>query len=211
MVNQTQALETLSYLLGENNVPTSSVITSRKNFLQRTLEEIYRAHPWNFAKANATLTFASGIATLPTDFDAQHKIYSYFYNGQIQTELREINVGDSDMWEDNDNKFWVEHISDGTYAVKTKDTNYTDAVVYYQTVAPTINASIYTPFPDQMTLALGARRYVKLGQNPDADISQDEALFQKRLNENIAASQVNRPLRKHRSIYKANNYRMGEV
>lgn len=211
MINQTQVMETLSYLLGENNVPTSSVAQSRKNFIQRSLEEIYRAHPWNFSKETATLNFSNGIATLPTTFDAQHKIYSYFYNGDTQTELREINIGDSDMWEVQDYKFWVEHVGDGTYAVKTKDTNYDTAVVVYQSVAPVINASVYSPFPDQMTVALGARRYVKLGQNPDADISQDEALFQKRLNENIAASQVNRPLRKHRSIYRANNYRLGEI
>jgi hypothetical protein len=197
MINQTQVMETLSYLLGENNVPTSSVAVSRKN-------------PWNFSKETATLNFSSGLATLPATFDAQHKIYAYFYNGDTQTELREINIGDSDMYMDLDYKFWVEHVGDGMYAVKTKDTNYTTAVVAYQTVAPTINATVYTPFPDQMTVALGARRYVKLGQNPDADISQDEALFQKRLNENIAASQVNRPLRKHRSVYRANNYRVGE-
>lgn len=204
-------METLSYLLGENNVPTSSVATSRKNFIQRSLEEIYRAHPWNFAKSTATINFSNGLATLPSDFDAQHKIYSYFYNGTTQTELREINIGDSDMWQDNDYKFWVEHVGNGTYAVKTKDTGYTTAVVTYQATAPVINASVYTPFQDQMAIALGARRYVKLGQNPDADISQDEALFQKRLNENISASQVNRPLRKHRSVYRANGYRLGEA
>jgi hypothetical protein len=204
-------METLSYLLGENNVPTSSVATSRKNFIQRTLEEVYRAYPWSFSKETATLNFSSGLATLPSDFDAQHKIYSYFYNGDTQTELREINIGDSDMWQDYDYKFWVEHVADGTFVVKTKDTGYTTAVVTYQALPPTISPTVYTPFLDQMTLALGARRYVKLGQNPDADISQDEALFQKRLNENIAATQVNRPLRKHRSIYRANGYRLGEV
>lgn len=211
MVNQTQVMETLSYLLGENNVPTSSVANSRKNFIQRSLEEIYRAYPWAFSKTTATLNFSNGLATLPADFDVQHKIYSYFYNGDTQTELREINVGDSDMWKDYDYKFWVEHIADGTYVVKTKDTQYPSAVVTYQAIAPTINATVYTPFNDQMTIALGARRYVKLGQNPDADISQDEALFQKRLNESIAAHQVNRPLRKHRSIYRANGYRLGEA
>jgi len=211
MINQTQIMETLSYLLGENNVPTSSVATSRKNFIQRTLEEIYKAYPFPFAQANVTLTFSSGTATLPSDFDAQHKIYAYFYNGDTQTELREVNIGDSDMWNDYDYKFWVEHIADGTFAVKTKDTGYSTAVVSYQVIPPTINASVYTPFPDQMTVALGARRYVKLGQNPDADISQDEALFQKRLNENIAAYQTNRPLKRRRAIYKANNYRLGEV
>lgn len=211
MVNQTQVMETLSYLLGENNVPTSSVATSRRNFIQRSVEEVYRAYPWTFAQATATLAFVDGLATLPANFDIQHKVYAYFYNGDTQTALTEVNVGDSDWYVDSDYKFWIEHLGNNTYGVKTKDTTYSSAVIKFQTMAPNINATVYTPFPDQMTLALGARRYVKLGQNPDADISQDEALFQKRLTENIAAQQVNRPLRKHRSIYKANNYRLGEV
>lgn len=204
-------METLSYLLGENNVPTSSVATSRRNFIQRTLEEIYRSYPWSFAQANATLNFDNGLATLPADFDSQHKLYAYFYSGDTQNEVREINLADSDMWRTGDNKFWVEHIGDGRFAIRTKDIAYSDLAISYQVTAPAINASVYTPFTDQMTVALGARRYVKLGQNPDADISQDEALFQKRLTENIAASQTNRPLKKRRHIYKANNYRLGDV
>lgn len=211
MINQTQAMETLSYLLGENNVPTSSVATSRKNFIQRTLEEIYRAYPWTFASVKTTLTITNGQASIPDDFDPQHKIYAYFDQGDNQYAVREINIGDSDMYEDGDNTMWLESDGDNDYILVTKDTNYSTITIKYQTLAPTISTTESTPFPDLMTLALGARRYVKLGQNPDADISQDEALFQKRLNENIAAVQVNRPLRKHRAIYKANNYRLGEV
>jgi hypothetical protein len=203
-------METLSYLLGENAVPTSGIATSRRNFIQRTLEEVYRAYPWPFAGANATLTVSGGTATMPSDFDWQHKVYAYFYSGDTQTGLEEINIGDSDMYVANQYKFWLEPIDESTYVLKTKDTVYDTALVKYQSVAPTINASVYTPFADTMSLALGARRYVKLGQNPDADISQDEALFQKRLNENISAVQVNRPLRKGRRIYNANGYRLGE-
>lgn len=209
MINQTTILETLSYLLGENSVPTSSVVDSRKRFIQHTLEEIYRAYPWTFAQGTATLTFSSGLATMPADFDSQHKVYSYFTDGSDQTVVTEINVGDQDMWQTGDYKFWIEPLDETTYLLKTKDTNYTDLVIKYQKEVPTINASVYTAFPDANTVALGARRYVKLGQNPDADISQDEALFQKRLTENIAAQQLGRPLKRNRKIYYANNYRLG--
>lgn len=209
MINQTTILETLSYLLGENSVPTSSIVDSRKRFIQHTLEEIYRAYPWTFAQGTATLTFSGGLATMPSDFDSQQKVYSYFTNGDQQTTVTEINVGDQDMWETGDYKFWIEPLDETTYLLKTKDNNYTDLTIKYQKQVPTINASIATPFPDAMTVALGARRYVKLGQNPDADISQDEALFQKRLTENIAAQQLGRPLKKNRKIYYANNYRLG--
>ena len=211
MTTQAQIQATLAYLLGENNTPTGALATTRENFIQRTLEEIYRAYPWQFAGATATLTFASGIATLPANFDYQHKLYAYFYSGDTQTGLEEINFGDQDMYRDNDNRYWVEHIQNGVYKIVTKDTNYDTAVVKYQTVAPSLNATTGTPFSDISALALGARRYVKIGENPDADISQDEALFQKRLNESIAASQLNRPLKRHRKVYHANNYRLGDA
>ena len=210
MITQTQALTTLSYLLGENSVPTSSILDSRKNFIQNTLNEIYRAYPWSFAQANATLTFASGVATLPTDWDYQHKIYGYFYNGSDQTPLTEINIGDSDQYIQNQYKFWIEHVVDDTYIIRTKDTAYSTAIISYQTKVPTLSSTVSTPFNDANVIALGAKRYVKATENPDADISQDEALFQKRLNEAIAAVQVNRPLRKSRKVYYANNYHLGE-
>jgi len=209
MVTQTQILTTLSYLLGENSVPTTTVLDSRKNFIQNTLNEIYRAYPWSFAQNLATLTFSGGVATLPADFDYQHKLYGYFYDGSNQTALEEINIGDSDMYVQNQYKYWIEHVTDDTFQIRTKDTSYTTAVISYQAEVPTLSSTVSTPFNDANVIALGAKRYVKASENPDADISQDEALFQKRLNEVISAVQVNRPLRKHRSIYAANNYRLG--
>lgn len=209
-VNQTDAMLTLSYLLGENSVPTSSIADARKRFIQMTVDEIYRAYPWSFAATTATLTVSNGLATLPADFDFQHKLYGYFYNGNTQTSLEEINIGDSDMYVQNQYRFWVQHIGNGVYQIRTKDTDYSNVIVSYQTIAPTLNASIGTPINDVGVIAQGARRYVKMSENPDADISQDEALFQRRLTEIIAATQVNRPLRKHRSVYGANNYRLGE-
>lgn len=210
MINQTTILETLSYLLGENSVPTSAIVDSRKRFIQKTLEEVYRSYPWTFSQGTVTLSIASGTATMPSNFDAQHKATAYFFTGDIQTEVREINVADQELFRQNDYKYWLEPQTDGTYLLKTKDNTYSSVVVRYQQEVPSVNATVYTPFQDDLTLALGARRYVKLGQNPDADISQDEALFQKRLSENIAAVQISRPLKRNRKIYYANNYRLGE-
>lgn len=209
MINQTTIMETLSYLQGENTVPTTGV-DNRRRFIQKTLEEVYRAYPWTFASATATLTVSNSIATLPSDLDYQHKVYAYFYDGDDETEVYEISEADRDGFQQNDYKFWLTPQSDGTYLLNTKDSNYSQVIVNYQTVAPEINASIQTPFADDMTVALGARRYVKLGQNPDADISQDEALFQKRLTENIAAVQLSRPKKMVRKIYEANDYVLGE-
>ena len=63
MINQTTILETLSYILGENSVPTSAIVDSRKRFVQKTLEEVYRSYPWTFSQGTATLSISAGLAT----------------------------------------------------------------------------------------------------------------------------------------------------
>lgn len=181
----------------------------RGEFVQDTLQEIYRAYPWPFATTRTTLTVASGVASLPTTFDYQGSTEAYFYQGTTKTPLDILNEIDQVNYSDGDNKYWFEAQTDGTYLFKTGNTNFSSVVLKYQTLAPVVNASIATPFNDPMTVALGARRYVKISQDPNSDVSQDEALFQKRLNENIAAVQVNNPKRKIRFIGNANSYRMG--
>jgi hypothetical protein len=207
-VTQQDLLLTLTYFMGESSIPTAAT-ESRKNFIQRTLEEVYRAYPWSFASVTTTLTFTNGQATMPDDFDDQHKVYSYKQSGSNQYEVKEINFGDQDLYEEGDNKFWMLSDTSDGYTINTKDGT-TSVTIKYQSKCPMLSANTNTSFADQTTVALGAKRYVKLGQNPDADVSQDEALFQKRLTENIAAANVNRPLRKHRSRYASNGYRLGE-
>lgn len=205
--NQTDFMTTLSYLLGERTVP-SVAVEGRRQFIQDSLNEVYRSYAWPFAKERTSLAVASGVASLPSGFDYQHKLEAYYTSGNTDINMEEIMETDKPLYQDGDKKYWIEAQSDGTYLFKTKD-NIDTVFVTYQGVAPSITASITTPFDDTMTVALGAKRYVKAAQDPNADIAQDEALFQKRLQENIAATQVNRPTRKLKFAHRANNYRVG--
>lgn len=184
--------------MGERTV-NSTTSTPRSDFIQQTLEECYRAYPWRFATANATLTISSGIATLPTNLDISHQLYATYFTGTTEIRLEEIDPADKLDANDGDNQTWLTAQSDGTYLLNTKDTTPTSVIVRHQTLAPSINASVATPYPNKMTLALGSRRFVKLGQNPDADISQDEGLFQKTLARDIAAHQIPSPRKMRRS------------
>lgn len=187
---QSGLLTTLAYLMGERTV-NATTSAPRGDFLQKTLEECYSAYPWKFARTTATLTVASQIATLPTTYDNAHPLHvSYFDSSSNEHVLDEIDLADRDKVADGDLAYWLTAQSDGSFLLNTKDTAATQVVVDYQQVAPTISDSVGTPYPSGMTLALGARRFVKLGQNPDADISQDQALFEKYLNNDIAGEQV---------------------
>lgn len=206
--NVTDVLTTLAYLMGERTVQTATTAI-RTNFIQKTLEEVYRAYRWPFATVNASVAVNAGVASLASNFDPQHGLSGYFYQGTTQTTLYPISPIDQTGYEAGDYRYWLEAQSDGTFLFKTKDSTYDALNGIYQTKAPTINASIATPFDDDMTLALGARRYIKLSQDPNADIGQDEALFQKRLQENIAATQVGNPKRRIRFLGQANGHRTG--
>ncbi len=205
---QTDYLLTLAYLMGEGTVQASTV-APRGQFIQSTLDEIYRAYKWPFATSRATISFTGQVASLPTNFDYQPGLDAYFYSGSEEIPLEVINEYDRTNWEINDYRYWLTAQTDGTFLLNSKDTGYTAVVVKYQTRAPVVAASVGSAFDDSMTVALGARRYIKLSQDPSADISQDEALFQKRLRENIAAVQVGNPKRRLRFISHARGYRIG--
>jgi hypothetical protein len=185
---QDDILLTLSYLRGERTVPTSNV-EGRKEFIQQTLHEVHAAYPWKFAEVNTTLTVVAGIATLPSGTTLEHEISVSDVSGDIETEWTNLDVADRRLTAVGDKAFWITPLTDDMFQINTKATVDT-ILVKYQGVEPTINASITTQYPDRLTLALGANRFVKLSEDPDADLSQDDTLFQNRLNKNIAAQNM---------------------
>lgn len=198
-VNQDDVMTTLSYLRGENSVPTSNV-EGRKNFIQRTLEEVYRAHPWKFAAKMTTLTVdASGIASLPSDLTLDHDVNVTKTVGTDEIPLERINVADRDKVEEGDGVYWIESRGDAFYNLYTYE-DITQITIGYQSLPPEINASIGTPYLDRLALALGANRWVKMSEDPQADISQDDILFRNQLQQSIAGESRNMPRRQRRNL-----------
>ena len=189
--SQDDILLTLSYLRGERTVPTANV-EGRKEFIQQTLHEVHTAFPWKFAEVNATLSIVSNVATLPSGTTLEHEISVSDVDGDTEYDWNAIDVGDRNLAQTGDRSFWVTALGSDRYQINTKATVST-ILVRYQGVEPTINASITTQYPDRLTLALGANRFVKLSEDPDADLSQDDALFKNRLNANIASQNMSRP------------------
>ena len=196
--SQTDFLTTLAYLMGERTV-NSSTSAPRSDFVQDTLKEAYSAFPWRFARATATLIVDGGLATLPTNYDNNQIARAQFVNAD-PVDLKEIDPDDDTSVNAGDRFAWIEVLDDGeTYVLKTKDSDVDVVSFRYQRQAPNL-ASDTTPYPNKMTIALGARRYVKLGQNPDADISQEQATFEKALAADVAAHQLAVPRKKRRQV-----------
>ena len=208
---QNDFLTNLAYLMGERSV-NSTTSTSRADFIQTALADAYKAYPWRFARANATLTVTSGIATLPTDYDNNHLAYAKYDNGDVAEDIDFVDADDEDDLADGDRAAWVEAIGDGDrYILKLKDSDVATLRFRYQKLAPTLStASVGTPYFNKRTISLGARRDVKLGQNPDADISQDQAIFEREVAKDIASHQVNAPRKRRKTAQDKTNRATGD-
>lgn len=210
LVYQGDVMNTLSYLLGEKTVPSTGT-EGRKDFIQRTLNEIYTGTQWKFNEALATLSVASGLASLPTNLSLDQNMFVYALDSNGNpTDLELADVGDQDAINIGDNKYWItSYTGDGSYVLNTKELVST-IVVDYQKLAPILGPSVGTPFKNVMTLALGAKRYVRMSQDPEADISQDEALFQTRLKEDVRALQLSQPRIRRKSAQSISGYHTGD-
>jgi len=196
-------LTTLAYLMGER-ASNSSTASQRADFLQSALHDVYGTYPWSFAQANATLTLSNGMATLPTNYDPRHAAYGKFSQSSTEIRLDEISAYDNDQLVDGDRAMWIEPIDggDGTrYGVHTKDSDVSTVLLRYQKVEPILDSAdtVGTPYPNKRTIALGAKIYVKSGQNPDADVSQEEAQYEKAKSQDVAQYQVQAPRRRRRT------------
>lgn len=190
----------LAYMMGERAVNTTTA-GSRSTFIQDALQDAYKAYPWRFARANATLIVDNGLATLPTNYDDSHIAYAKFDNGGAADDLHLIDPDDEDEVQDGSRLAWIEAIGDGDrYVIKLRDSDVSVLRFRYQKLPPVLSVTSQgTPYPNKATIALGARRYVKLGQNPDADISQDQKIFERELAKDIAAHQVPAPRKSRRT------------
>lgn len=213
-ITQTDVLQDMSYLLGEASIPTSG-IDDRKAFIQRGLERIARLYDFNemYAIATVSLTANANIYTgsLPSDAAESPSMDVRVINSGSNDDyiFQSIPYQDRDTYENGDYKYWLTG-SAKDYTLNTKD-NVGNVTVRYLQAAPTINASVSTTFPSSIVIARAALVYYRQAENPLADISQDEALFQRELEEVMARQNRNNPVSRAKGIQELNNDFTGRV
>jgi hypothetical protein len=213
-ITQNDVLLDMSYLLGEQSIPTSG-IEDRKRFIQAALERVYDKFNWDEARAISTLTMtASGnlyVGTLPSDVGRSPELEVRVPNSGTNDDYiyEQIPYDEQDNYSAGDYKYWITG-SEGDFTLNTKDSA-SNLVVRYTQKAPSINASVSTTFPSSMVIARGALVYYKQAENPLADVSQDEAFFQSELQELVAKQNRNRPQKRVKSVQEVNGQYLGRV
>jgi len=203
-VNQVLVMQDLSYLLGESSVPSSGV-DDRKRYIQLALERVYRAYDFPMDKVTATVSMVGGIATLPTTIHQDAILQARIIKSGVGTDqvFTQVDWSEMDSYPSGQYKYWLNGY-EGTYVLTSSETSTTDTLtLFYENVAPQINASISTPFPSSMCLARGALVYYRQAEDPQADISQEEYLFQQELDEVIAQYNRSRPQRRAKTLHEA--------
>ena len=209
--NLTTVMEDLSFLLGESSVPSTGT-EDRQRFIQRALDRVYRAYDFPMNKVTATIAMVSGIATLPTNVHQDSIL-----------DIREVvaGVGNDKIYkvvpyEELDNYPAGSYMAsldgyEGTYVLTTSENTNGTLKLRFTTTSPTINASISTPFPSSMALARGALVYYRQAEDPQADISQEEYIFQQELDEVIAQYNRSRPQPRAKTLHEITGTYPGDI
>jgi hypothetical protein len=209
--NQTTVMEDLSYLLGESSIPSTGV-EDRKRFIQRALDRVYRAYDWPMNKVTATVSMVAGIASLPSNVqqDSIIDIRSVQSGTGDDHIFQGVPYGELDNYPSGTYRYRLTGY-EGTYVLQSSETTTDTLQLYYETTSPIINASISTPFPSSMCLARGALVYYRQAEDPQADIAQEEALFQQELDEVISQYNRSRPQPRAKTLHEAMGTYPGDI
>lgn len=198
-----QVMLDLSFLLGETSVPIPYG-PDRMAFIQRALDRVYRNFNWDLADIITTITLVNGAAPAPIDLNINDPILDLRKKNDQpglgvggDYVFTKIDYSLQDNYGPEDYVYWITG-SPGAYIINTANngdsaTANAALTIKYMATSPAINLSIGTPFPSSMALARGALAYYRQAEDPQADISQVEALFQKEVEEVIGSQIRNQP------------------
>lgn len=211
-ITLTDVQQDLSYLLSEQSVPSTGT-ENRQRFIQRALERAYRAYDFPMNKVTATIQMTNGVSGTLTFIGQDsvldvRQVVSGSHNDNIYYQ---IPYEEQDSYAQGSYRYWLTGY-EGAYVINTTESTTSPILtVRYTTVVPQINASIPTPFPSSMCLARGALIYYRQAEDPQADIAQEEALFQQELDEVIAAYNRSRPAPRGKTLHEREGTYVGDI
>lgn len=215
-LTQDNILQTMSYHLGEATIPSSGT-DDRKEFIQHALERVLDAYPFDPLFSVATVSIAASgnlyQGSFPTNMKQNSRLDVRVINSGTGDDYiyDEVPYTDQDSYVAGDYKFWRLGL-EGVQTLNTRDTP-AAVTVRYETLAPSINASISVSLAPRFknVIALGALVDFRLSENPLADIAVDEAKFQLHLREAIAAQSRREPQHRFKSIAETTGHQTGEI
>ncbi len=155
-------------LLGNLNGEESPAnTTSRDNFINITIDDVWGRYQWPFRRATSNLTFINGVATLPTDFDIDGFYDLRLDDTNVYTLIEESYEGNY-----HKNVCWITGNT-----INIKETNPTLTLIYWKT-NPVLSApGDPCPIPS-IVIARGAYALFKGAEDDEYDTTKLENKYE---------------------------------
>jgi len=168
-------LTDLSYLLGEDSVPTTG-IDSRIGFINRVCEDIVGRYRWSWNQATASVTITTKAGDLPTDYRMGGMVTCKDQDDNFYTEVDEQYIGNYSPY-----TFYVNGNDVDGYVITVNNDTATTLTVEYCKRAPLFAGSVDTKefaIPIKMAVSRGALIDVRRSENPFADVAPETQEFE---------------------------------
>jgi len=165
----------LSYLLGEDSVPTTG-IDSRIGFINRVLEDIISRQKWSWNLGKTTVTLTGNSGALPADFRQGGIIYVKNQDGRYLSEVDERYVAQYPG-----NVFFIggDYVNGHTITVNNdQDTVLTIEYAKRPPVFADLMSVLEFAIPIRIVVARGALIDVRRSENPFADVAPETAEYE---------------------------------
>jgi hypothetical protein len=168
-------LTDLSYLLGEDSVPTTG-IDSRIGFISRICEDIAGRYKWSWNQAKATVALTASVGELPIDFRMGGIIYVKNQDGDYLSEADERYI---DQY--GDKVFYINGSDSEGYEITVNNDIDTSLDIEYvkRSIAFTDAADVREfNVPIRMSVARGSLIDIRRSENPFADVAPETAEYE---------------------------------
>lgn len=210
-VTQAQARLALANLLGEETV-SGSWPASRDNAIQLALERISRMYDFDFGNTSvAAATNSSGVATLSgLRQDPRMDVRIVVAGSNNDYVFEPVEQSEFDKYSTGNYRYYVATSDAGVMTLVTTEPSQTLTITGSR-VAPVLSASVTSNFPSAEVIANAAVIFVRRGEDKDADIAPEEAIFRQSLGEIIGAENRARAPRRARTLQEIRGHYTGQV
>lgn len=106
--------------------------SKRDTIINQARREFYSIRKWKFLKKSATLTFSSGEAAFPADYNPNFDIGQlYSYSGTDKTRYSQVELEDLPRYDNDSASYFVYAIDYENSKIKSNQQSTTPTLVYY--------------------------------------------------------------------------------
>lgn len=181
-------------------------------FINRTIEEITSRHKFGFAKVTQLISLTSQVATLSSIYGQIYDIRKLNTSGyQDDTVYGIIEESEKDDFISSDPKAYITGSQDTNYNLRVNTTDTELQITFYRRPIPLAVNADTTFIPFSRPIALGAYAKLRAADNPDVDVTLEEARAENAFRDLVSFDQrsFNRPSR-YKSVQERGGWRTGE-